>query len=132
MAGGTFGNASTFPNAGNSFSGSGAGLTNVTASGLASGTYRNAYTFDNAGNSWTGTFSGSGTGLTNLNASNLSSGTVARDRLLIDGYFQLRTTTAVPPAADCDEDREAGRATVDIVSAALWICLGARWASVRL
>ncbi len=60
----------TFNNAGNSFSGNGAGLTSLNAGALASGTvpsarlsgtYSNAVTFNNAGNS----FSGNGSGLTN-------------------------------------------------------------------
>ena len=36
-----------------SFTGNGAGLTGVSASGLAAGTYSNAYTFSNAANSFT-------------------------------------------------------------------------------
>jgi hypothetical protein len=59
------------------FSGNGASLTNVSATGLAAGTYANAYTFSNAANSFTGV----GTGLTALNASNLASGTVPDARL---------------------------------------------------
>jgi hypothetical protein len=53
LAAGTYGNAYTFTNAANSFTGSGAGLTGVSASGLAAGTYSNAYTFSNAANSFT-------------------------------------------------------------------------------
>jgi hypothetical protein len=56
-----------------SFIGSGAGLTGVSASGLAAGTYANAYTFNNAGNS----FTGNGAGLTNVTASGLAAGTYA-------------------------------------------------------
>jgi hypothetical protein len=67
---GTYSNAVSFTNAGNSFSGNGAGLTNLNAGSLASGTvpsgrlsgtYSNAVSFTNAGNS----FSGNGSGLTN-------------------------------------------------------------------
>jgi hypothetical protein len=87
---GTYSNAVTFNNAGNSFtgtySGDGAALTNLNASNLAtgtvpdgrlSGTYTGALTFSNAANSFTGV----GTGLTALNAANLTSGTVATARL---------------------------------------------------
>ena len=54
-----------------SFAGNGAGLTGVSASGLAAGTYSNAYTFNNAANS----FTGNGSGLTGVSASGLAAGT---------------------------------------------------------
>ena len=72
---GSYSSALTFSNAGNSFTGNGSGLTNVTASGLAAGTYNNALTFSNAGNSVNGTFTGNGSGLTNVTASSLAAGT---------------------------------------------------------
>ncbi len=80
LAGGTYASAYTFNNAGNSFTGSGAGLTNLNASnlssgtvpsGVVSGTYSNAVTFNNAGNS----FTGNGSGLTSVTASGLAGGT---------------------------------------------------------
>jgi hypothetical protein len=87
----TFAGVSTLTNATNvvagTFSGNGAGLTNLNASLMASGTvpgarllgtYSNAVFFTNLGNS----FSGNGGGLTNLNASSLASGTVPSARLL--------------------------------------------------
>jgi len=72
---GAYGNAVTFSNASGSFSGNGAGLTNLASSNLVgtlpsgrlAGSYGNAVTFSNA----TGSFSGNGAGLTNLAASNL-------------------------------------------------------------
>ena len=69
-----------------SFSGNGAGLTNLNAGSLASGTvpsarlsgtYSSSVTFNNAGNS----FSGNGAGLTSLNAGSLASGTVPSAQL---------------------------------------------------
>lgn len=82
----TFTGANTFGNALNSFTGSGAGLTNLDASDLASGTvpsarlagtYSSALTFSNAANS----YSGVGTNLTSLNAANISTGTLSDARL---------------------------------------------------
>jgi|GEM_PF-635851 len=79
-------NAVTLSNASNSFTGSGAGLTGLSASSLSSGTlgdarlggtYTSALTLSNASNS----FTGSGAGLTALNASNLGSGTVPSARI---------------------------------------------------
>ena len=73
-------------NASQSLSGNGAGLTNLNASQLASGTvpgarlsgtYASALTFNNGANS----FSGNGAGLTSLNADGLTSGTVPSARL---------------------------------------------------
>jgi hypothetical protein len=73
-------------NVSQTLSGNGAGLTNLNASQLASGTvpsgrlsgtYAGALTFNNGSNS----FSGNGAGLTNLNADRLASGTVASARL---------------------------------------------------
>jgi len=81
---GAYGNAVTFSNASGSFSGNGAGLTNLAASNLVgtlpsgqlAGTYGNAVIFSNA----SGSFSGNGGGLTNLGATNLT-GTLADARL---------------------------------------------------
>lgn len=85
-----FSGATTLSNAGNAFTGSGAGLTGLNAANLASGTLADARlsanvalknaantftavnTFSNAGNSFTGI----GSGLTGLNASNLTLGLV--------------------------------------------------------
>ncbi len=73
-------------NAGQSLSGNGAGLTNLNASELASGTvpsgrlsgsYAGALTFNNAANS----IAGNGSALTALDAGNLASGTVPGARL---------------------------------------------------
>jgi hypothetical protein len=58
--------------AGTSFAGSGASLTNVTASGLAAGTYANQFNFSNAANTISGIFSGNGANLTNVNAADLT------------------------------------------------------------
>ena len=81
-----YSNVVTFNNGANSFSGNGAGLTNLNAGALASGTvpaarlsgtYSNAVVFNNTSNS----FNGNGAGLTNLNAAALASGTVPGARL---------------------------------------------------
>ncbi|MGB7556540.1 MAG: DNRLRE domain-containing protein [Candidatus Korobacteraceae bacterium] len=68
---GTYSSAVTLSSTSNSFTGNGAGLTNVTASTLAAGTYSNAVTFSNASNS----FTGNGASLTNVTASKLAAGT---------------------------------------------------------
>jgi len=96
---GSFNNAVQFTNASSTFAGSGAGLTSLNATNLATGTvadarlpsslprlsaaqsFTGANTFSNASNSFVGTFNGSGLGLTGLNATNLASGTVADARL---------------------------------------------------
>ncbi len=100
---GVYSNAVQFSNAANTlsgvFAGSGAGLTTLNATNLASGTVADARlstniprnngtqsfsgvnTFSNASNSFNGTFNGSGLGLTGLNATSLASGTVADARL---------------------------------------------------
>lgn len=84
--GGTYSGLLTFSNAANAFSGSGAGLTNLSASNLTSGTlpsaalsgaYTSVLTFSNAAN----VFSGSGAGLTALSAANISTGTLSDARL---------------------------------------------------
>jgi hypothetical protein len=76
----------TFNNGASSFSGNGAGLTNLSAGSLASGTvpsprlsgtYSGAVIFNNASNS----FTGNGAGLTSLDAKSLASGTVPGARL---------------------------------------------------
>lgn len=87
-----FSGATTLSNAGNAFTGSGAGLTGLNAANLASGTLAdgrlsanvplkngaNAFTavnsFTNAGNAFTGSFAGVGSGLTGLNASSVTLG----------------------------------------------------------
>ncbi len=83
---GTYTNALVFSNANNTFTGSGAGLTALSAGSLSSGTlpsgrltgtYSSAVTFSSPSNS----FTGSGAGLTALNASNLGSGTLPSARL---------------------------------------------------
>ena len=92
---GSYSNALTFSNASNSFTGSGAGLTSLSASNLGSGTlpdarlsgsYTGALTLSNASNS----FTGSGAGLTSLSATNLSSGTVPSAR--ISGTYSSAVT----------------------------------------
>jgi hypothetical protein len=73
---GTYSNAVTFNNPGNSFTGNGAGLSNVTAANLSgivsngslTGTYSNALIFNSPSNS----FTGNGAGLSNVTAANLS------------------------------------------------------------
>lgn len=94
-----FTGATTLSNAGNLFTGSGAGLTGLNAANLSSGTLADARlsanvalrtsgntftgvnSFANAGNGFTGTFAGNGAQLTGLDAGNLASGTVADARL---------------------------------------------------
>jgi hypothetical protein len=91
----TFTAAQTFFNPANTFTGSGAGLTSLNATSIASGTladarlssnvallnaaqtFTAAQTFSSASNS----FTGSGAGLTALNAGNIASGTLADARL---------------------------------------------------
>lgn len=97
LRGGTnaFTGANTFSNAGNSFTGSGAGLTGLNATNLASGTLADArlssnVALRNAANAFSGantfsnpsnTFAGNGAALTNLSASAISTGTIAEARL---------------------------------------------------
>ncbi|MBL9001296.1 MAG: hypothetical protein JNK25_09190 [Phycisphaerae bacterium] len=91
----TFTGAKTFTNASNAFTGSGAGLTGLNASGITTGTlsdsrlssnvallsaaqtFTGAKTFTNASNA----FTGSGAGLTGLNASGITTGTLSDSRL---------------------------------------------------
>jgi hypothetical protein len=47
--------------------------------------------------------------------------------LQVDGYIQLDTLTAAPPATDCDEASERGRMKVDIVNDLLYICTDSGW-----
>ena len=47
--------------------------------------------------------------------------------LQVEGYTQLDTLTAAPPAADCDESSERGRMKVDIVNDLLYICTNSGW-----
>lgn len=90
-----FAGANVFSNAGNVFSGSGAGLTNLSATNVTSGTLTDSRlssnvallsgtqtfvgvnTFSSASN----TFTGSGAGLTDLNAASVTTGTLADGRL---------------------------------------------------
>lgn len=93
---GTYSGAVTLSNGSNAFTGSGAGLTALSATNLSTGTVADARlsanvalenaanTFSNAGNS----FTGSGAGLTALSATNLATGTVADARL--SGNVALR------------------------------------------
>ena len=90
---GGYSNALAFNNAGNtfvgSFTGNGAGLTNLNVSGggtntallNANQTFAGANTFPNPANSFVGSHTGNGAGVTNLNAANLASGTVSGARL---------------------------------------------------
>lgn len=87
---GTYAGVLTLNNAGNSFTGSGGGLTGLNASNIASGTladgrlaptYTQSLTFSNASNWFVGTFTGGGAGLTNLHATNITSGTLSSSRL---------------------------------------------------
>jgi len=81
----TIAGAHTFSNAANSFSGSGAGLTNVNAATLGS-LSSSAFAQLGTNNVFTGSvtassFSGNGANLTALNATNISTGTLADARL---------------------------------------------------
>jgi hypothetical protein len=90
----TFSGQNTFNNPGNSFSGDGGGLANLSAPAL-TGTVSDArlsgnvarldtnqtFTGQNTFSNVTGTFSGNGAGLTSLNASQLGSGTASDARL---------------------------------------------------
>ncbi len=87
---GTYTGALALNNAGNSFSGSGGGLTGLNASNIASGTladgrlaptYSQALSLTNATNWFVGAFTGGGAGLTGLNASNIDTGTLNASRL---------------------------------------------------
>jgi hypothetical protein len=49
--------------------------------------------------------------------------------LQVEGYTQLDTLTAAPPAADCDEASERGRMKVDTVNDLLYICTDSGWIS---
>lgn len=49
--------------------------------------------------------------------------------LQVEGYIQLDTLAAAPPAADCDEASERGRMKVDIVNDLLYICTNSGWIS---
>ncbi|MBX5480340.1 MAG: hypothetical protein IRZ16_00615 [Myxococcaceae bacterium] len=49
--------------------------------------------------------------------------------LQVKGYLQLGATSGAPPAADCDEAREAGRMLVDPASSTLWVCGNSGWFS---
>jgi hypothetical protein len=47
--------------------------------------------------------------------------------LQVEGYLQLDTLTAAPPAADCDEAAEYGRMKVDVTNSLLYICTASGW-----
>jgi hypothetical protein len=55
--------------------------------------------------------------------------TTPQSALQVEGYVQLDTLTAAPPAADCDEASERGRVKVDIVNSLLFICTNSGWVS---
>jgi hypothetical protein len=118
---GSYGNALILTNAGNSFTGSGSGLTGLNASNLSFGTvppariagsFTNAVTFSNPSNS----FGGSGLNLTNLNAANISTGTLSPARGGTGSSITLTTVgnvlkwngTAFTPQADSDTVYTAG------------------------
>jgi len=107
--------ANTFSSLSNSFTGNGAGLTNVNAaqlggqsqgfytnasnlssgtlpSGRLSGTYPGPVSMDNEANLFAGTHAGPGTLLTALNASNLTSGTLPSARF--SGTYNSQVTLA--------------------------------------
>ena len=89
----TFVGTNTFTNAANTFAGSftgnGAGLTNLNVPSLPAGvallntnqTFSGVNTFSNAANVFVGSHAGDASGLTNVNAASLSSGTVPGARL---------------------------------------------------
>ena len=113
---GTIGNQLSLTNAGNTFVGSGSGLTGLNASNittgtignsLLSGTYGNSLTLNNVSNIFAGTFSGSGAGLASLNASNVSAGNLASARLPTGGAWALSSalnldsnTLVIEPASN--------------------------------
>lgn len=87
---GTYAGSVALTNAGNAFTGSGSGLTGLSASNLAtgtlpsgrlSGTYDGAVALTNASNWFVGAFTGGGAGLTDLHATNITSGTLSSSRL---------------------------------------------------
>lgn len=87
---GTYTGAIALSNAGNSFTGSGGGLTGLNASNIDSGTladgrlastYTQALSMTSASNWFVGAFTGGGAGLTGLNASNIDTGTLSPSRL---------------------------------------------------
>ncbi|MCP4666074.1 MAG: hypothetical protein GY849_06880, partial [Deltaproteobacteria bacterium] len=47
--------------------------------------------------------------------------------LTTEGYVQLDTVAAAPPAADCDEASEEGRMKFDPVTEVLYICAASGW-----
>jgi hypothetical protein len=98
IAAGQYTSAVQFTNAGNTFSGSGAGLVGLSASSLASGTipsarlsgvYSGELMLENPANS----FAGSGAGLTALNAGNVSTGTLNDARLSANVALRTRPNT---------------------------------------
>ena len=47
--------------------------------------------------------------------------------LQVNGYIQLDTINAIPPAADCDEASERGRMKLDIVNNLCYFCTNSGW-----
>ncbi|HEX8336436.1 MAG TPA: S8 family serine peptidase, partial [Pyrinomonadaceae bacterium] len=52
--------------------------------------------------------------------------------LQVNGYIQLSTVTAAPPAADCDAAAEMGRMKVDPTGFKLYVCTSAGWKAAVL
>ena len=48
------------------------------------------------------------------------------------GYARLPVVTGAPPAADCDEESEAGRMKFDTASAVLHVCDGTSWRTLQI
>lgn len=127
---GTYGNALSFTNAGNTFAGDGGGLTGLDASGVSAGTlsdarlsanvallsgaqtFSGAKTFSNAGN----VFTGSGAGLTSLNAASVSSGTLNAARLPASGNWQPSSTVSIAGSAFAVSPSSGGRVGVGTTS----------------
>ncbi len=62
------------------------------------------------------------------NDGNVGIGTTGpQSALQVEGYVQLDTLTAAPPAADCDEAVELGRMKVDVANDLLYICTNSGW-----
>jgi hypothetical protein len=55
--------------------------------------------------------------------------TSAQSTLQVSGYVQLDTTTAAPPAGDCDNANERGRMKYDSTNNLLYLCDGSTWNS---
>lgn len=48
-----------------------------------------------------------------------------QSKLQVNGYLQIASSNGAPPAADCDNDAERGRMTLDYANARLYVCNGA-------